>query len=90
MDAGGRTTQESKPRDAILTTKMSGTFLNAHSAAQKVEGRKPGIFKGLRGAFCNSGHPCPPLGPAELFKIDPVNFVVTFFSRKRKPGRVKP
>jgi hypothetical protein len=44
-----------------------------------VEGRKPGIIKGLLGKHCDSGHPCPPpFGPAELFKIDPVNFVVTF------------
>jgi hypothetical protein len=42
-------------------------------------------MKGLTGALCNYGHPCPPpFGPAELFKIDPVNFVVTFFSRKKK------
>ncbi len=48
-------------------------------------GQEPGIIKGLRGALCNSGRPCPtPFGPAELFKIDPVNFVVPFFSCKRK------
>jgi hypothetical protein len=42
-------------------------------------------MEGLWGALSNSGHPFPPpFGPAELFKIDPVNFVVTFFLRKRK------
>ncbi len=34
----------------LLTTEMSGTFLNAHRAARKVKGRKPGINKGLCGA----------------------------------------
>ncbi|MDJ0834828.1 MAG: hypothetical protein QNJ69_15000, partial [Gammaproteobacteria bacterium] len=35
---------------ALLTTKLSGTILNARSAARRVEGRMPGIIKGLVGA----------------------------------------
>jgi hypothetical protein len=36
----------------------------------------------MEGLWARFVTPCPPpFGSAELFKIDPVNFVVTFFSR---------
>jgi hypothetical protein len=46
------------------------------------------VFRGAAGRFCGTSlfrTSCPSsFGPVELFKINTVNFVEAFFSRKKK------